>query len=151
LRLDAVIAAGREHGLPVHDWLAEPKGQRSIGSAEGTAPEAACTENVCKAAFVAADGGVSPCVYANLPLAGGAIHWVGGGNGISGVGGGNAIATPLRPIVFGNLQRQSFAAVWRSRAYAAFRKAHQRGRPPESCQGCVRLRVRSVEKAGVVW
>jgi MoaA/NifB/PqqE/SkfB family radical SAM enzyme len=147
-RLDAVIAAGREQGLPIHDWLAEPQGQRSVGSAEGTAPEAACTENVCKAAFVAVDGGVSPCVYANLPLAGGAIHWVGGGNGISGI---SATATPLRPIVFGNLQRQSFAAVWRSRAYADFRRAHQQGRPPEQCQGCVRLRMCSVEKAGVVW
>lgn len=137
LRLDAVIAAGREHGLPVHDWLGEPPGRRWIG--EGAAPEVDCTENMCKAAFVAADGRVCPCVYASLPFVADAACWA------------NAMGPPLPLIEFGDLRRQSFAAVWRSRAYADFRRAHQKGRPPESCRGCVRLRARSVEKCGILW
>jgi MoaA/NifB/PqqE/SkfB family radical SAM enzyme len=143
LRLDAVIAAGREYGLVVRDWLGEPPERRWIG--EGSAPEFDCTENVCKAAFVAADGRVCPCVYASLPLADGAIRWA------NGVHGADAMGPPLAAIEFGNLQRQSFAEVWRSRAYADFRRAHQKGRPPESCRRCVRLRARSVEKCGILW
>ncbi|WP_028318198.1 radical SAM protein [Desulfobulbus elongatus] len=134
-RLDAMVAAGRDLGLPIHVWLAAPQGAH--GTTDDSEPwpppnpaGSGCTEHIERAAVVAADGGVSPCVYTHLPVCADVCHWIDGRE------------TAHVPLVFGNIGRQSFAAIWRSREYRTFRKAHAGGQPPRPCRTCVRLRMR---------
>ena len=135
-RLDAMITTGRGLVLPIHAWLATPAPdqgeQGKTGIATHPYPDPAgdqCTEHVLHAAVVAADGGVSPCVYTNLRLNGAASHWVDGRE------------TALASVVMGNIGSQSFAAIWRSRGYRAFRRAHRDSHPPSPCRDCVRRRM----------
>ena len=140
--LDGMIATGRDLNLPIHAWLAAPapgqEGHGRTGIASHPYPDHAgndCTEHVLHAAVVAADGGVSPCVYTNLRLNGEASHWVDGRK------------TILTSMVMGNIARQSFAAIWRSRRYRAFRKAHRIGDPLFPCRDCIRRRMHESEKS----
>lgn len=130
-RLDAVIAAGAGLSLPIHAWLARPAA--GLVGDSGTSPSGKgdCSENIDKAAVIAVDGSLSPCVYTHLPLAAGAHVWTAGQE------------TPFHPLVFGSVAEQSFAALWHAPAYAAFRRAHRSGRPPLPCRDCVRMRMRS--------
>jgi len=135
-RLDATIAAGHDLGLPMHAWLTAPKSRhREVDYADGEAKlsisltRGVCTEHIFNAAFVAADGGVSPCVYANLPLTAQVTHLVDGKE------------TILTPLKFGSIDQQSFAAIWRSPGYRAFRMAHQTGQTLTPCRECVRMRM----------
>lgn len=142
-RMDAMIASGHALGLSMHAWLAEPHTGNRAGYAKDGGPDlplarTECTENIHKAAVIGADGGVSPCVYAQLPLSAAVHHWVAGRE------------TALAPLVFGNISRQSFAAIWRSRPYSVFRAAHRAGRPPAPCRICVRMRMRASQQSGSV-
>jgi MoaA/NifB/PqqE/SkfB family radical SAM enzyme len=138
-RLEAMAAAGATLGVPIHTWLTSPK--KPAGMRPGdpvkkhksalTAPQT-CTENIQRSAFISAVGEVSPCVYTGLSLTGEVTHWIAGE------------AAVYTPLVFGNITQQSFAAIWRSPRYRAFRKAHRMGQPPDPCRNCPRLRMHAV-------
>ncbi|MCL6621284.1 MAG: radical SAM protein [Syntrophobacterales bacterium] len=94
-------------GLEVHDRWSAPPGR--VGP---------CSENPLRALVVAADGAVSPCVFAALPPGG---------------GGGGPVAHRLS---FGNLREQDLMAIWDSPAYREFRRALSAGSPPPVCRSC---------------
>ena len=133
-QLEAVVQAGQDAGLPIHFRLPALSGERqaSKGYSETEsllvpAAPRLCTENIQHAAFIGVTGTVSPCVYTNLPVSG--VHHIV-----------DHEERPFHPTVLGLIQEQSFATIWRSTAYSAFRKAHQSGAPPPSCLSCTRNR-----------
>jgi molybdenum cofactor biosynthesis enzyme MoaA len=137
--LQEVAEAGRAAGLDIRYWLASPppedgeeeqacdSGAR-IGLPWLVAQRPTCTENIHRSAFVGADGAVSPCVYAAVPV-GEATHVVGGGE------------RSYARMSFGNIHDAPFETVWRARPYAGFRAAHRKGDLPERCRDCPRPRM----------
>ncbi|MHB8067801.1 MAG: radical SAM protein [Desulfobaccales bacterium] len=113
-RLQTVAAEGEVRGLKVHHYLPAPGNRRRT-----------CSENPTWGVVVAADGGVSPCVFANLPP--GTTYFTGGQE------------MPYQPLSFGNIHTSSLADIWNSEAYAAFRRAFERGGIPASCLHCSKL------------
>ncbi len=135
-RLDATIAAADQLGLSMHAWLAHPVRRVSEvhddphgQSSKLPGHAGICTENINNAAVIAVDGRVSPCVYTQLPLSTSVSQWVDGKE------------QPFQPLLFGNIRQTSFAAIWRARAYAAFRRDHRLGHLPLPCRDCVRMRM----------
>ena len=116
-RLDAVKAEGERYGLEIHYQLYCP-GERRL----------TCTENVQRALFVSADGAVSPCTFANLPVSEGACMF-------------REVERPYRRLVFDNVNEAPLATIWRQKAYRAFRQSFYAGRLPALCQGCPKLFV----------
>lgn len=74
-----------------------------------------CPEHPVRAAVVCADGSAVACVFANLP--------------------------GPRRLVFGNVNDQPLARLWKAKEWKEFRRSHGRGRPPAICQGCLKLRL----------
>lgn len=113
-RLQAVAAEGEVRGLKVHHYLPSPGSRRQT-----------CPENPGRALVVGADGGVSPCVFANLPPGG--TYFAGGRE------------MPCQPLSFGNINSRSLEDIWRSKAYSAFRHSFNTGRIPTSCLYCLKI------------
>jgi MoaA/NifB/PqqE/SkfB family radical SAM enzyme len=136
--LQEVAEAGHAAGLDIRYWLASPaesaEEEHACDSGAGiglpwlAAQRPACTENIHRSAFVGADGAVSPCAYAAVPV-GEATHVVGEGE------------RPYAGMCFGNVHEAPFETIWRSRAYAGFRAAHRKGDLPERCRECPRPRM----------
>ncbi|MCQ2444573.1 MAG: radical SAM protein [Mailhella sp.] len=82
--------------------------------AENPAP--CCRERAHKTLYADADGSISPCVYLNVPFAGG-----GGRRAVFG----NAVSTPVEKI-------------WEKPLYAEFRSRLGTDDPPEVCRGCAK-------------
>lgn len=82
-----------------------------------------CSENSARALFVAADGEISPCVYANLPVDQGVC--VRQGQSVS-----------YRRMTFGNVNDLMVPVIWRGEAYARFREDLAAGRPAPLCRNC---------------
>jgi len=116
-RLDAVKVVGEQCGLRFHYQLHRP-GERRL----------TCTENVQRALFVSADGMVSPCVFANLPVSQ-EIHVCRDGE------------RRYRRLTFGNVSDAPIGDIWRGRAYRGFRKAFYGDRLPSICEDCPKLFV----------
>ncbi len=113
-RLQAVAAEGEKRGLKVHYQLPSPGRRRRT-----------CPENPLRGLVVAADGGVSPCVFMNLP--GGTTHFAWGQE------------LPYQPLSFGNINVLPLNDIWNSKAYAAFRSAFNKDGFPDTCRHCSRL------------
>lgn len=113
-RLQAVAASGEKRGLKFHYQLPYPGRTRQ-----------ACPENPTRGLVVAADGGVSPCVFKNLP--GGTTHYA-GGQGL-----------PYQPLSFGNINLQPLEDVWNGKAYITFRSAFRERKIPYSCLNCSKI------------
>lgn len=86
-----------------------------------------CAENVEHALFVSAEGEVSPCVYANVPVDGADFARQG-------------VPEPYTRNVFGNISRQLLPVIWREKGYEAFRLGLSQGRPAEICRNCPKKR-----------
>jgi MoaA/NifB/PqqE/SkfB family radical SAM enzyme len=114
-RLEAVKVEGERRGLGIHYQLCRPGERRPT-----------CTENVQRALFVAADGTVSACVFANLPVSQ-PIHMY------------RDVRRRHQRVVFGNINDAPPATIWRRRAYRSWRRAFYRGRLPVLCEGCPKL------------
>jgi MoaA/NifB/PqqE/SkfB family radical SAM enzyme len=82
-----------------------------------------CAENSARALFVAADGEISPCVYANLPVAQGVC-----------VRHGHSV--PYQRMTFGNVNDLMVPVLWRGEAYARFREDLAADRPAPLCRYC---------------
>jgi MoaA/NifB/PqqE/SkfB family radical SAM enzyme len=80
------------------------------------APGGGCRENIFRCLFVAADGSLSPCVYANLPARG---------------------PDPKRRV-FGNVRDEDPLAIWKSEEFRRFRDRLASGRPDPVCLACVK-------------
>lgn len=114
-QLGAVKAEGKRCGLKIHCQLFRPGERRPI-----------CTENVQRALFVSADGTVSACVFANLPV-------------FQPVDVYGAVPRRYQRAVLGNINDASLAAIWRRKGYRRFRQAFYRGQLPIMCEGCPKL------------
>lgn len=115
LRLKNLAALGPRHGLNISAQLAPPGERGSI-----------CPEKVQQALVVSADGAVSPCVFTNLPVSG--VTYLG-----------SAGEVPYRRLVLGNINAQPLAAIWRSPAYANFRRSFYTGKLALPCRNCRKL------------
>lgn len=114
-QLAEVAATGQHYGLRIHYRLPRP-GKRLL----------ICTENIGRALVVAADGGVSPCVFTNLPVSGVTCYPRG-------------VARPYQPVTFGNLHDRPLAAIWRGKAYARFRRSFYTDHLAAPCRDCPKL------------
>ena len=112
----AVTMAGARQGLTIHPPPLPSPGSRP-----------ACPENILRAAVISAAGDVAPCVYRNIPAAGGLVY-------------GNGTVSPVQTCYFGNIQDQSFLEIWQSASYRSFRRAWQTGQLPPGCQDCLRIK-----------
>ena len=120
-RLTALQKAGADLGVTIHTPCFDPNG------VQGTV----CSENIERALFIAADGAVSPCVYANLPV-----------DEVGCVRQGHALS--YRRMTFGNVIDQPLPVIWRTKAYADFRNSLAAGRPVEICRDCPKREQRSM-------
>jgi radical SAM protein with 4Fe4S-binding SPASM domain len=74
----------------------------------------ACREKIGRSLFVSADGGISPCVYVNVPA---------------------EIPDP-RHRVFGNVREQDPLEIWESADFRRFRERLAAGTPDLPCRTC---------------
>jgi MoaA/NifB/PqqE/SkfB family radical SAM enzyme len=105
----------KRYGLKVNYQLKEPGERRLI-----------CPENVQGALFVAADGRISPCVFANLPVSRATYYARGGEH-------------PYQRLIFGNLDSLPLPAIWRHPAYGNFRRPFVNGKLISLCQSCLKM------------
>lgn len=101
--LSETAAEARRLGLGFHYELPSP-----------AATGAACRENIARSLYVSADGGVSPCVYVNVPA---------------------DIFDPRRRV-FGNVAEQGPLEIWESAGFRRFRERLAKGDPDLPCQTC---------------
>ncbi|MCJ8498963.1 radical SAM protein [Desulfatitalea alkaliphila] len=113
---ERVHAAGQAAGITIHTPF---PGDSTM--------ETVCTENIQQALCVSADGEISPCMPANLPLTD--VHHL-----IDGC------RRPYRRLTFGNIGVDWLPVIWRRPAYVRFRAAHAQGVIPAPCAGCAKLR-----------
>lgn len=85
-----------------------------------------CAENSLKAAYVAADGSVSPCVFTNIPVDPTAVK-------------GEGLPALAWRKTFGNVTKETFSAIWYKKVYRAFRRGLKKGQPPYPCWACAKL------------
>jgi MoaA/NifB/PqqE/SkfB family radical SAM enzyme len=119
--LDATVAEGRKQGFAIHYHLPYRKKKNRF-----------CTENVLRAAFISAEGLVSPCVFTNLPV-GPPPTFIAGGK-----------ALPYRRLTFGDINQEPLTAIWENKSYREFRHAFLSGHPPTTCRTCPKLYGESV-------
>jgi MoaA/NifB/PqqE/SkfB family radical SAM enzyme len=112
--LQAVAAEGEKRGLKFHYQLPYPGRTRQ-----------ACPENPTRGLVVAADGGVSPCVFLNLP--GWTTHFTWGQE------------LPYQPLSFGNVNVRSLEDIWSSKDYTAFRRNFKNRKIPSFCLHCQKI------------
>jgi MoaA/NifB/PqqE/SkfB family radical SAM enzyme len=112
--LDQLVRDEERAGLSIHCRLVSPaKGNRI------------CMENAERALFVSADGAVSPCVFANIPVSG-ASCMIGEREHM------------YRRYTFGNVADESIPAMWWSKPYTAFRDSFD-STPHPLCRECQKL------------
>ena len=114
-RLENLAATGGRQGLNISYHPGPPAGRGLL-----------CPEEVQRALVVSADGGVSPCVFTNLPVSGASYLGRGG-------------EVPYRRLFFGNINEQPLRAIWRQPAYANFRRSFYPGQLALPCRHCRKL------------
>lgn len=102
-----------ERGVTIHLPNFGPKGE----------DDPVCAENIQRALFVSADGEVSPCVYANVPVD--QAEYARQGH-----------AAPYHRVSHGNINVEILPKIWRNTEYAGFRERLVQGAPPEICLNC---------------
>lgn len=111
-----VRAQGLELGVTIHMPSFGPKGE----------DEPVCSENVQRALFVSADGEVSPCVYANVPVDQAEYAR-------------QDHVAQYHQVTHGNINAEILPKIWRNIEYAVFREKLVQGAPPEICLSCPKL------------
>lgn len=112
-RFTRLRQAGEELGVTIHTPSFAPKSE----------DDPVCSENVQYALFVSADGEVSPCVYANVPVdhAEYARH---------------GKPAPYSRVTFGNVNDELLPVIWRNADYIRFREDLEKNKPAEICRNC---------------
>ena len=111
-QLDAVKKQGADFGINIHYQVVNPASHYLT-----------CTENIHKAMFISSDGGVSPCVFTNLPVSGKNNQQP-------------TLFDKYREIVFGNINDDPVPDIWRRKTYATFRESFYTADPPEPSRNC---------------
>ena len=83
-----------------------------------------CMENVARAVVVGSDGGISPCVFACMPVHGKNYYYFNGQKRV------------LPNLSFGNIQTDDLNLIWNRPAYKQLIRTHKRGRMPAVCRDC---------------
>jgi MoaA/NifB/PqqE/SkfB family radical SAM enzyme len=115
-KLDAVSSEARRLDIDVHYQITYSGKRRPV-----------CTENVLRALFISADGRVSPCVFTNLPIKDAPCATA-------------EVEPTLQNVSFGNINESTLSEIWRTKAYALFRRAHRSGQFPP-CRDCPKFYV----------
>lgn len=97
--------------------LAKTGTQLIVGSSPSSASSPTCSERIDRALVIAADGGIHPCVFANLPES----------------------STGGKRKSFGNLLRDGFDKAWWSDNYTHFRHSFCGNAADDLCRGCPKL------------
>ncbi len=82
-----------------------------------------CSENIERALFVSANGEISPCVYANVPVD--QAEYARQGR-----------TAFYHRVTFGNVATEILPKIWRKADYARFREQLVQGNPAEICRNC---------------
>lgn len=100
-------------GVTIHTPSFAPRGK----------DEPVCAENVQRTLFVSADGEISPCVYANVPVD--QAEYARQGQ-----------PAPYSRVTFGNVNDELLPVLWRGKAYEQFREGLEKNRPATICRNC---------------
>lgn len=92
-----------------------------------------CTENCGRALVVGSDGGVSPCVMTQVPVAGETRYYFRGQ------------PHTHRNLVFGDIRQDGLNRIWHRKEYRRFVRAYVRGEVPLSCRTCLKQFSDSLE------
>lgn len=98
-------------------------------------PQRACSENIEHSVFIGADGRVSPCVFAGIPVRGDNFFYTQDKEHL------------LRSRSFGNVKTTTLGTIWRSKKHRAFRKQFGKSALWPGCVPCLKRRVESLEPA----
>lgn len=90
-----------------------------------------CTEHIQNAAFISANGDITPCVFTHLPVLTPETIPLQTGR-------------PYQPMIFGNIHDQSLEAIWETKAYLEFRRSHRAGNLTGVCKYCLKPRVQII-------
>jgi MoaA/NifB/PqqE/SkfB family radical SAM enzyme len=85
-----------------------------------------CMENAARAVVVGSDGGVSPCVMAEIPVEGENEHYF------------RKQKQRLRKIIFGNIADDPLNEIWYREEYRRFLRTYRRGKSPAFCMDCLK-------------
>jgi len=110
--LDGVVQEGVKHNLEIHYYLGSSSRDYTY-----------CTENIRYAAFISADGAVSPCVFLNM-LVSKCNYWR------------NDDKRTSDRLAFGNINEEPLASIWRKREYAKFRRSFDSANIYSACENC---------------
>lgn len=136
-RLDVVVNTGNKFNLDIRYQIIAPlepldKDPISIPSELdfatflATAPSK-CIENIQRSIFVSANGDLSPCVFAHLPVRSPEVVTTQAGR-------------LYQPLIFGNIHDQSMDTIWQSKNYQEFRQSHRNGKLKGLCYRCLKPR-----------
>lgn len=114
-QLDRVVAEAKHYELNIHYHVGY-SGKRHN----------ACTENPQSSLFISADGSVSPCVFAGIPVSE-ATYSIRGTNRL------------YQRQTFGNINKQSLYEIWNREEYVAFRRSFVTGQLATICRNCHKL------------
>ena len=114
--LKSVRREGKRRGVPIHYQI--PGGE----------PQPFCSENVQQSLFVSSDGGVSPCVFTNLPVSNASLFIEGR-------------VRPYIPLSFGNVNEEPLSRIWRKKSYKRFRHSFSSGKFAQPCLNCSKRRI----------
>lgn len=88
--------------------------------------ESFCSENIGRALVIGADGNVSPCVMACIPVTGGMFHYPWG------------TRQSIQNLEFGNIANEPLNLICHSKAYRRFVRSHLLGIPVPFCRHCLK-------------
>lgn len=138
-KLETVVESGKLNALDVHYYLAAPAadlGPRFPDSDLNipllSSPIDTCTENIHHAAFISADGRLSPCVFMNIPVV--SATYLSDGREIH-----------YHRQTYGDISTTPLDAIWRTKDYIAFRAGHRRSQLPDFCHNCPKHRIASTK------
>ncbi len=113
--LRELMEVSKRRGIKVHCQLRDPGEKKLL-----------CPENVQCSLFVGADGSVSPCAFANLPVSR-AVYLGRGGE------------CTYQRLILGNLEEHPLPDIWRTQAYANFRRSFFTGKLISICRNCLKM------------
>ena len=114
--LNRVVAEGQRRGVAIHYQIPARESQLF------------CAENVERSLFISSDGGVSPCVFAGLPVSNASLFI-------------NGQKWPYIPLNFGNVNGESLSRIWWNRDYRSFRRSFSSGKFAQPCLYCAKRRI----------
>jgi MoaA/NifB/PqqE/SkfB family radical SAM enzyme len=85
-----------------------------------------CMENATHAVVIGSDGGVSPCVMAQIPVEGENEHYF------------RKQKQHLRKMSFGNITDNSLDGIWHQKEYRRFLKTYRSEKSPSFCMNCLK-------------